>query len=341
MGQQFPETERPCALQPVSLDGLCQRPLEERFRTILALGHNELRTAIQRVSDASTAISSFMTVERLAWAVAFNVEGAVVSTVNSTSATCRGIRGYRDHWPTGTNWDRIWSSLNKPFGNLHPGDATLLEELAISVACEQREDWQHPDARPIPATNANRSFDFVYARDRAKVFGDVSKRFGTRAGEPEAIANEAWSRVFCDYWSSTARRRFLGLCRISTLVCQVARFVAIDAMKTRGTALSLDETCSGSESRRSALTLEQLGLSPEPSVKLAEEEFCLQIRQCLECLPVKQRIVAEMVWIREIRAKQVAELLKVSEPAVSQHLKRARESIRNCLRTRGFDAPRE
>ncbi len=341
MGQQFPGTGYPGTSQSISLDQLLQLPLENRYLTILSLGRIELTVALQRTFDTSTAISSGITVDRLAWAVAFNVEGAVVSAVNAASVSCRGTRGYRDHWPAGTQWIAIWSSLNKPFGNPHPGDATLLQELAVSVACEQREDWQHPDVRPIAADEANRWFDFVYARDRAKVVGDVFRRFGTRAGDPEAIASEAWSRVFCDYWSSTARRRFLGLCRISTLVCQVARFVAIDALRMRGASISLDETSSDHEARRSALALEQLGFSAEPSAKIAEEEFCLQIRQCLECLPVKQRIVAEMVWVREIRAKQAAELLRISEPAVSQHLKRARENIRNCLRVRGFDAPGE
>ena len=114
-----------------------------------------------------------------------------------------------------------------------PG-STLLSELSLSVACEQRDEWQYFAARPIDPACANRAFEFVYGRNRLKVSGNVISSFGHRAGNAESIADEAWSSVFCDYWSCKARRRFLGLCRFSTLVCQVARFIALDALRERG-----------------------------------------------------------------------------------------------------------
>jgi DNA-directed RNA polymerase specialized sigma24 family protein len=57
----------------------------------------------------------------------------------------------------------------------------------------------------------------------------------------------------------------------------------------------------------------------------------------LEQLPVKRRIYAKAVWLRGIPARRVAEIFGISEAAVSQHLKKARDSLQNYLRESGFE----
>jgi RNA polymerase sigma factor (sigma-70 family) len=264
--------------------------------------------------------------------VAFNVDGALPPE-SDNSAPHRGIRSYSDRWPQDTPWTVVWDSLTKPLAQEKEGGASsLLGELAWSVACEHRDDWQHSGARSIDVVEANRAFEVVYLRNKAKILGDVYRSFGQRAGSPDAIVDEAWSRVFCDYWSLTARRRFLGLSRISTLVCQVARYVAMDAIRDRGPSATQEKTTLDGDSPRGSPSLEDLGISDDPAAHLVAAELESKIKACMSRLPARQRIVAEMVWFREIRAKRVAEILRVSEPAVSQHLKKAREAIGRCLK---------
>jgi RNA polymerase sigma factor (sigma-70 family) len=277
-----------------------------------------------------------MDAERLAWALAFNVVGiSPFSEPNAAGRLPRSVQSYQDRWSLDTPWTKIWSVLVAPL--IQPKkchSSTLLGELALSVACEQRNDWQHPNAEPIDLVVANQVFELLYARTRSKVVGAIYNGFGNRAGSPEAIANEAWSRVFCDYWSSQARRRFLGLCRISTLLCQVARYVAIDVIRDNqrfivsdNDNITVDKPCP---------TPEDLGVLIDPIEGIAARQLSSLIKECVRALPAKQQIIAVMVWFRNINAKRAAVILKVSEPAISQHLKKARESVRACLEGHGF-----
>jgi RNA polymerase sigma factor (sigma-70 family) len=230
-----------------------------------------------------------------------------------------------------TAWGLIWSALVAPIepksaGVGKPIAGTLLAELALSVACEQRDDWQNPGSGPIEMADVNRAFDFVWARDNSKVIGDLYGRFGDRAGDPKSIAQEAWARVFCDYWSTSAQRRFLGTSRISTLVCQVARYVACDAI--RGEAAQAGPKIES--------LVEVLGININPLGQMMAEELWRHIGECTRRLPSKQQVVAKMVWFRDVPAKRAAEVLRVSEPAVSQLLKKAKEALRYCLRCQGF-----
>jgi RNA polymerase sigma factor (sigma-70 family) len=272
----------------------------------------DLVPMLQRLRDEGAPIPLGLDAERLAWAVAFNVEGPS-ATGKAPNGFRRSSQGYADRWPLDTPWLPFWSTLALP-------------ELALSVACEQRQDWQNPGGRPIEMDEVNRAFEFVYARDQSKVIGDVYASFGNRAGSPESIAQEAWSRVFCDYWSSGAQRRFLGTSRISTLVCQVARYVAYDTFRG-GEAKAMPQVEN---------LIDVLRIEIDPLREMLADELRRQIRQCTSHLPAKQEVVATMVWFREIPAKRAAEALQVSEPAVSQLLKKALKAVRNCLRCQGF-----
>jgi RNA polymerase sigma factor (sigma-70 family) len=320
-------------LLPLSLEARCDR--------VLQIGQNVLNSTLETLREEGAPVRASMDAERLAWAVGFNIDGAPVLRNDSSAEQCRGMQGYRDHWPLNTKWSSIWSALIQPRAQTNLGSiSTLLGDLALSVACEQCDEWQNPAARPVDPADANRAFEFVYARNKPKVVGHVYSSFGNRAGNPEAIADEAWSRVFCGYWSVKPRRRFLGLCRISTLICQVSRYVASDVIRERGRIGGSEKTDIDGESRTGDPSLEDLGIRINPEAQAISEEFQRKIRECVAYLPARQRIVVEMVWFRQVRAKCVAETLHVSKAAVSQHLKNARDAVRNCLREKGFDVPR-
>ena len=324
-------------LKSVSLKHLIHLSQEARWAAVLEHGQADLAAVLQALGSECAALSETMDVERLGWAIAFNVEGPCDSQIEGHVSKRRAIQCYCDRWNGETPWRSIWSLLTKSVTGRNCGADCLMAELALSVACEHRDDWQNPAARPINVQNAGRSFEFVYERAKLKVLGHVFKRFGERAGAPAEIAADAWSEVFRDLWSISACRRFLGICKISTLVCQVATYGALDKLPSRDP----DITTIDSETDRQALThklLISLGFRSDPTTNLHAKELHRLIENCMLRLSVRQRIVAEMVWLQDIRAKEVSKILQISEAAVSQHLKKAREAVGGCLRTYGYQA---
>ena len=226
--------------------------------------------------------------------MAYNVDGSL--PLDATPAR-RSVQCYGDRWPRLTSWSTIWATLVKVTTGGAAGDgSTLLAELASSVACEHRDDWQNPPSRPVDVNLANRAFEWVYRRNRMKVLGDVHRSFGARAGEPETIAEEAWARVFCDYWSTSARRRFLGLARISTFVCQVARHVAVDALRARAHDAQIEDTELDAEFPRRTPRLEEIGIATDPDSRILTDQLTALIRDGLKPVPLRARLVAELIW---------------------------------------------
>jgi RNA polymerase sigma factor (sigma-70 family) len=314
----------------LSLAEVRQLSCAVRCERILESGSDDLTATLLAAGEQDPALSLALNPGRLAWAVAFNVDSP---SDESDPRPSRGIRSYCDRWPPETPWPLIWEFLTKPSPS-DPGDSrsTLLSQLACSVACEHRGDWQPPEARPVDVAAANGAFEMVYARNKARVVGDVYRSFGRRAGDPDWVADEAWARVFCDYWGPSARRRFLGLSRISTLVCQVARYVAIDILRDQ--ARATDDTAAIDEA--ALKEFHAIHITADPGGRIELLELQAHLRACLARLPAKQRIVAEMVWLRKIRSKRAAEILGVSEPAVSQHLKKAREAVAQYMNVSGL-----
>jgi RNA polymerase sigma factor (sigma-70 family) len=309
-------------------------PLEQRCSVLLKHFKADLASSIS-VLERMGAPTSKVSIQKLAWAVAFNIDGGS-GTFVSGALSQQPMTGYKDHWQPETAWSVVWASLSRSFPepSAHCG-SSLLSELALSVACEQRDDWQHPSARPIDLSDANQAFEFVYTQNKDKVLG-ICQKFGARTENPEAIADEAWSRVFCDYWSMQARKRFLGLSRISTFVCQVARYLVIDEIRHQEPLVTTVEDASEGETR----LVEQLGVAFDPTGQIMAEQLRARIKKCMDRLPAKRRVVSEMVWNQQLASKTVALRLQVSEPAISQHLKKARESIRACLEESKIEIPK-
>jgi RNA polymerase sigma factor (sigma-70 family) len=323
--------------QTHSLAYLCQIPIETRTAQILEHGSGEIFGALSQLRALGAPVPPSLDAERLAWSIAFNVTG-VALVASDRGRQQRGTHSYATRWPGDREWASIWPALIAPLSNSDTGNASLLSELAMSIACEHRSEWQNPRARPVIVAEANLAFEYVYAQNRAKVASAIAHAFGDRAGNPEWISDEAWARVFCDYWSGNARRRFLGLCRISTLVCQVGRHIAIDALRQQAPLVSSDAEDEGTP-RRESLFLQGLVDNADPAEDLANEELMSQIKECMMRLSPGQKVVAEMAWFRQVKAKRVAEILGISEPAVSQHLKKAREKLWNCLKEHGLELP--
>jgi len=81
--------------QDLSLDELLRLPIEDRCRYVLKWGKRDIQVAIQKARDDGIGIPESFDSERLAWAVAFNIEG------------------YTKRLPSHT-WNQFWSRLTKP-----------------------------------------------------------------------------------------------------------------------------------------------------------------------------------------------------------------------------------
>jgi RNA polymerase sigma factor (sigma-70 family) len=351
------------ATEDLTVVRLSQLSLPTRAERIFEYGQVDLTATVHTLRDDG-AIQSSMDANRLAWAVAFNVTGGAESYADTPGASRQGIRCYRDGWPLNTLWKEIWSELTKPLPSpdadkwkrdansgrageqwlqrarslfkpaaRSTSQSTLLSELARSVACEQREDWQRPAAIPLLLDDANFAFESLYSTERPKVTGTIRQRFPRL--DSEDIVAEAWARVFVTYWSNQARRRFLGLCRISTLLIRVACNVAVDELGgLNATAITIEPDAGGENGPLQSL-LERSAIedtSNNPEQQLLAKELFRRIKECMGALTSRQRIVAEMVWVRKLKQRCVAVILEMTESNVSQLLKLAEQKVLDCAR---------
>ncbi len=319
------------SIAPLSLNQLCRLSLGDRSSYILSWNPKAFESAILELE--ASGIATGMNSHRLAFAVAFNVAGEL-ATEEEVNRPRTHYHGYTNRWPSDTAWPLVWSALVKPLGGQGATQRTHLSELALSVACEHRRDWRIGASEPVDTADAARAFEFLYERDKGRVLA-FCRRLPQGIDGPEAIANEAWMRAFRDHWSADATHRFLGLCSISSLICEVARNVNVDAyrkhLKTKVGATSSDEETSA--------VMNASDGRPGPYATVMGRQLGSRLRECIRRLPAKRQIVAEMVWFQEMSAKMVSQRLRVSEAAISQHLQKARTSVRNCLKVHGFPAP--
>ncbi|MEM8739552.1 MAG: sigma-70 family RNA polymerase sigma factor [Planctomycetota bacterium] len=323
----------------LTLGQLGELSVPERCAWLTGRGSEEFASAIEEATAVAPGVDEVLDVDRLAWAVGFNVVGPV-----RDEGAGRGVKGYLDRWGASTPWDRVWGSLVRERADPHTGaTGTRLGDLAVSVACEQRDVWQPTGARPVDRAAANGVFEALFAQNLPMVRGYVSKRFVGAGVDAEQVAIEAWSRMFCDHWSGSAHKRFLGLSRITTLVCQIARYVALDevrdAERAGGAGYPGDPGggpgVGGGQGLGGAETLAAVGVAADPSAEMNTEESLRHIAAGVAALPPRQRLAAEMVWHQRMPAKEAAAAMRVSEPAVSQMLAKARRSMRRHLGAEG------
>lgn len=314
----------------LSLGAVAELPLGRRCEHVQAAGQADLTAALRRLQEDVPEAHRAMSPERLAWAVAFNVTGEGLAT---DARPARGKRTYLDYWSPETSWSTVWSELAaSPTGD-GPGRAPLVE-LATSVACEQRSDWQHPSAPRLDPAQAHTVFAALYDRYLPKVTGYVARQFRRRAGDPQDVAVEAWSRVFLEYWSADAWKRVLGISAISSLVCGTAYYVGCDLLRRQKGRAAADPAVPPGR----LAVVERVADAGGDPLEAAELET--HVRRCRTGLPARQQVAARMVWDYEMRQIDVARQLGVSAPAVSQLLDKARKAMHACLKSKGLVATR-
>lgn len=316
--------------EPSSLGQLAELAIEHRYAYVHREGRAELDAAIHRLRYEAPHVHRAVTIERLGWAVAFNVCGPAPSGQGRAHEI---KRSYLDYWRPETPWSTVWSRFVAPLNAA--GDRptwTVLLELATSIACEHRDDWQPMSARPVNSDHAGVAFTTLLDAEKKKITGFVFNKFRQRAGPPQDIADEAWTRVFLGYWSQSAHKRVLGMSAISNLVCGAAYRIGCDVLRQQRASSSDDTLLAlshGSEGGKRPA-------GEEPGDRLAAAELEQHMRICREELPGRQQVAARMVWDLEMPQVEVARQLGVSPPAISQLLAKARTAMHKCLKDKGL-----
>ena len=322
----------------LSLRQLLPLSLEERSKLIMAHGAMDLARSVRTLEQDGLIVPKNLQ-ERIAWAVAWNIgpdnQGAVKRGAH------REIWEHRPReWSRETTWKEVWGVLTSPPKSNNPGsDRMLLDELALSVQCEQREEWQPEASRQLDLGLADDAFAFLYKRDMGKVIGFLRKQLRNPADEPEELGHEAWVSIYRCYWSTHARQRFLGVGHISSLVCTAALYKCKDlgrAQRRKGQQVSWETSESHSGEELDPSLSQVIGVEMDPGEQFLMEELRQKLDECMQALTQDQQIAAELIWLQEESATTVAARFQVSKSAISQRLKKARENVRGCLEHHGY-----
>jgi RNA polymerase sigma factor (sigma-70 family) len=274
--------------QPLS--ELCDLAIEDRTSFVLQHGAMELRDAVRTFGRKYMA--NALQEEHLAWAVAFNFKECSVRLDEPKT------------------WEQLWAKLcSQPDGEGGP----LLVELSLSVACEQRDElWQYP-SRKINIPAAEEAFQLAYEKSCPKVEGYLQKEFHLARDRAGEIAQEAWYRIFRDSWHREAKKRFCGLCRISTYVCYIARNLLLNPSDRPNPAWQ----------------------ATPPAPPRSQGRFDADYARCIEQLPPRQQVVIYLLR-KEHTSVMIARKLRITEAAVSQRLRNAKANLRECMGSAGY-----
>jgi len=306
---------------------------EERTETIVRQWWPSLIEALTLARDQVN--TGPIAAPAVAWVTAYNISGGThaieveLERQGQTESKRKPKRNYIDDHGATTTLEELHDRLSRPMpakGDLVA--SSKLAELTVSVACEQRGDWQHPDHRDVDDKAAKLAVGTLVLRYSDYVERYIRKAFRNNAGEPSEITAIAWSKMYAMYWSPEPRGRFRGKSRIVSTVCSIAYFTAIEELPHHGGGGALDAA---------PMDLP----APEEPPGLVEggdrDRFREVYQACLEKLEVRRRQAFIMRYEREMAQKDVATVFGVTEARVSQLLKDARRRMKDCMIGAGFD----
>jgi RNA polymerase sigma factor (sigma-70 family) len=302
---------------PVTLSDLAALSLPSRAARLMALGRTELTAALAAVAPVHAAVG----LDRLAWAVAFNVDTLLRPRQDTTKAP-------PVHARSDTPWPSFWAVMSAPRGSEREA-ASLLCDLARSVACERRGDWQ-PPGTTIDRDQAADSFDEVYARLEYQIVAYARTRL-MDGEDPESIASMTWASMYATYWSEEAQKRFGAHCSIRAMLRVICTRQALNTQRrhnSRSEKVSLDDP-----NFDDALLPPLRYDMPDPFGH--DEARKAQLRRCITALRGRQAVFAQMVWIEGRTQAETARLCGTTAPNVHQTLDRAFDALKAMMAPAG------
>jgi RNA polymerase sigma-70 factor (ECF subfamily) len=203
----------------------------------------------------------------------------------------------------------------EPVSEPRPEDdaAALDKAAALDLALMQRIKGGDTDA-----------FQELVEIHQHRVVGTVAKMLGDDS-EAEDVAQQVFVRV----WRSAAR--YEPTAKFTTWLFKITRNLVFNEMRRRKrhVAVSLDQP-RDPEDERPLQAADHSSKAPDTAV--LDEEMMGAIQKAIEELPETQRMAIVLRRYEETPYEEIAEILKLSVPAVKSLLFRARTELREKLR---------
>lgn len=108
--------------------------------------------------------------------------------------------------------------------------------------------------------------------------------------------------------------------------------LTVDEVENCLEAMRLARPGAWSETERAAASGDS-----NPAQSLEQEEYRRMIADCIEELPEQERLVLELYYMEDLRLREIAEVVELSESRVSRILSRAEFRLREHIRIREID----
>ncbi len=284
--------------------------IEATFDRVLEVRRDDLAGAVTLACRQGLECEAEEARLDLAWRVALNL-------IDRT-------KGYRSTkvWRDDADEEALWRRITQPrTSGLSSEPYSFLSEQLWSLSCERSTVWRRPGTR-VDLARTEEALAHLIDRTGPGLARALRGQHALDAAALETLVQDAWVQVFRSYWAENARSRFLGLCRISSLLVTAARRIQI-ASRARATDLEPLPT-----------------VEPEAPVDRSRETERLwsALLDCIDRLPEKQRDV----WCHLMNGRRESEIasdLGIGRPAISNHKIRARPSLEKCLERRGIELP--
>jgi RNA polymerase sigma-70 factor (ECF subfamily) len=161
------------------------------------------------------------------------------------------------------------------------------------------------------------AFEELVGRHQALVIGTVARMLGSNS-DVEDIAQQVFVRV----WRSAAR--YQPRAKFTTWLLKITRNLVFNEMRRtkRHAHVPVQPEADGEEIPLKDET------TPEPDAALLESELQEAIEKAIVDLPETQRMAVVLRRYEELSYEDIAEVLKLSVPAVKSLLFRARTELR-------------
>lgn len=320
----------------LTIGELARLPIDDRFDAVWRSGRSDCERAVRDLDALGADLSTAMSAEQVAWAMALNVSREPATELESGARNdrVRRRRTLLEEFGEHVRWPEVWAIFVGPDATDDdiPGDAPLrrLTEFALSVACEQRPDWRWPAGRPLVHAEAERAQAFAFQRYDSQLRRALHVRFGDQADGVSELTQEVWVRVFEGYWGEDAWKRFLGVQGLLGFLTRIGRNVGIDLLRRQRPTV-----CLGGEVEAH---VNRLGVTDQHPEHLYHQQVRERIHACLanSDLSVRDRLICQAVWFKGAPQVRVARAFSVEPPRVHQVLARALKKVRVCLGDQEF-----
>lgn len=159
----------------------------------------------------------------------------------------------------------------------------------------------------------------IYRRYHKRVFLFI-RRFETNTAIAEDLAND----VFLELLDKAST--YEGRSSVSTWLLGIARFKALSEIRKRRNTVDPDDAMA---------EMEDEGDTPEVSTMKTDKGMAL--RQCIEALSPKHRVVVDLVYYHEKSVAEVAAILELPPNTIKTRMFHARQALSKMMSAAGLD----